>query len=536
MSHESQESPFAGLPDDVRQRIEQGMAIDNFFYRPTNWQTDDPGEITSRKILVEGQMEKMQTPVATVAGHEKALRERRDFEEYAFEIFEDESETTTQGRIEFYLGQHTDEYVELLEGFASQVKPDFDQAEVVVPIAARNEVDIKKAIEVIREKAGVRCHFIVFDNYSVEDANAEYRRVVKTELDQLDEHGDVSVISFQTPDFSNVGFAKKIAMDLSQATMLERRHFPLMFAADADVVDYEQDEFLAEAIGILKARNVLAVSMEYDYDQRSQERWPVWGLRCRLMRQMRKNRMDGVHMMQNRLVGASFLVAPGTYALVKGFTPERGVDINFTHKLRDAVTFMQYKFDPVKTLDSAVIVNPSKELANLARGDDPESEWLSNDIMGSTNMGLRQRWAEEETAVGSMFFAEQVDERAQVVVAQEILAFFRRITPQADTDVQAEGLSQAFLMSLVDADIEGVEVHTSNGGVLRTQADYRAFLQRFCTLDSNEPLTMADIHRIRKQHWNITHISEPGRRKITTGEDLDRKRWWHKISRIRNNV
>lgn len=518
----------AGMDEEGLNSLIEHLASKQFFYPADSNPRRNP-ELLDYNVDVINKMQRTSLVKVGSADNERLLTTEDDYKEYAFALFKEATPEQRLERVKTYLAAHSPKYLELLRDLSDSLSRPIGEHDVLTVITAQNEIEIDRAIDAAEAKTDLRQHFIVFDNFHREDKSDEHAGYLDDYLDVLAKRPNVSVVRCLVPDYSNVGFAKKIAADLALFTQLQSEQLKPLFFLDADVVDFEQEGYLEEMLEALDDPYTLAASMEFDYDEGAEKAFPGFGFRAKLKRKVRENIKHRLGFKKDRLIGASFVIQPDTLALVDGIKPNRGMDIDLTKKLRDGVRYMWHAFNPVQQLQSAVLVNPSKEIRRAEAGEHPESEWLESTPGQRTRSGLRfdwRRFASITNELSSPLLNAELTDEAVVDIVQGVLQDELTILKNSNlNEIYDEALSCAVIDACVSLGVTQVQIVLSNGAVLKSPVEMQAFLKRYNMTDTDRLKTVEELReelkdaKLRKP-WKIERIEAVTDQKGGFGEDL----------------
>ncbi len=389
MSEFVQVAPKKETSDRERLKLERLK----FFYK----EGVEPGhsiELRSHKSLFERSIEgEFFSPTTLPDG--TVLNTSEEIHQYLLEPFLDKSDQRVNDVANPYWDKCNEEYLEILDGLAAEISPAIANAELVVSISARNEVDIDRAIKSFLDtnpglSAGREVVFVVNDNFKRGDKSSGNREDVLEHLKSLSNiSSNIVVTSVELPDYTNAGFAKKIGMEAILRSMGVNNHYCPIQSIDADTMGYESPGYQEQALDKLEEDGVLVVSSLYEYDPDSQTEYPAWGLRCQLMKLIDDEIAKDIYA---RLSGPSFLVDPVSYFLVGGYTPEFAEDRLLAEKFRDYFNLERWfgysAYDPIRNI-GRIFISPSKEFDNMRDGRLPEHHWFSAGDHSASSESLR---------------------------------------------------------------------------------------------------------------------------------------------------
>lgn len=450
-------------------------------------------------------LEKREVLAPITVGDGRVLSSSEEYAAFITEIFTStEVEYIEQAAADFWSFLEP-EYITLLDTLSSQIAPQIQTADLVISIAARNELEIDEAIDrfihsnptLLEEKKVV---FVVNDNFQKRDIESGVREKVIHHLHSLHrEDVEVVTVSVELPEFSNAGMAKKVGMEAILRAMCTNQRFVPVQSLDADTKGYLEPNYMVQALAELNKGTTLAVTSRYEFDPEFLHTYPAWEFRTALA----KNIMRGVSWRSlPPLVGSSFLIHPLTYFLVNGYKPLPSEDKKLARDIRNVYNLhlMGYEtIDPIKAANT-VFISPVKEMHNIEAGLLPESHWLEGNAQTRSN-DLLKEYRDPEVAqelLNTELTATGVKEALKSV--HELLLRLFKTSSELYSQNQAS-------FQLISALKWFPDVHVFLDSIVITFRDQQAFLKR-AGLPDNTPLLEKINYILNAYDANLTPAIE----------------------------
>jgi hypothetical protein len=446
--------------------------------------------------------------------------------DYLLAPFSNEKVMSKQRALNLYFDRHHDAYCYSLDEKISR-KPNFvtKKTKVIVGVAAKNEPNLEEAVSKLksdwesnREHSSFEeeVSVFVFGNSALgESLPQEMARA----LQHLDSFKNILVCAEEMDTMgTNAGIPKKITMDVALRVCQQQHVYPTLIGMDGDLKDFEPGT-IQSCLDALRQPDILAVSPEYDYDPESQVKFPLWGLRCSLLKRLREYDLTLNQTRDPRLIGGLYCIEPKTLALLGGVPAIKNQDVAMTIHLRELFSLRWFRHEPIaqpQTKLATAYFNPSKELANILLKRSPESHWQSGEIQKSMS-GEKRLSLDEVPHSENTLLAAEVTSSGIAEVLRSVWEYQHSlIDGEIIYNILLQLTSSRFLRSLLDleVDLQGIRISTSEGRVLEGSAAVRQFLDEFDTSKEGEyGKTKEELMEEQWQanttegHWEVTGIS-----------------------------
>ncbi|MBN2015843.1 hypothetical protein JW766_03340 [Candidatus Dojkabacteria bacterium] len=305
---------------------------------------------------------------------------------------------------ERYWERHTDEYTSRLARLVEGVPGNFvtEKTKSIVVIAARNETDLERALQAVRDSYGDNFEeevcILVYHNYTDEPSAEVWHALTKASQ----HFSNLHVINEQVPQFYNVGTAKKVAADLAMLVQRGQREVPLVLV-DADISGLSP-ESIQQAINVLAETGMIdpklqsdlytpishdrfhiagsvAVSTAYDFDKEAKRKFPVlslvWDLRRELFTAELANR-NTQSMISKNPIGPFTVISLKVLCAIGGLMPIPFGDMALGRALDQLVLNYHTGLQSVYPLDihgGVVYMNPDRQISSLIAGMPEAFHW-----------------------------------------------------------------------------------------------------------------------------------------------------------------
>jgi hypothetical protein len=488
-----------GSTDSWREKTERDKVVQNIFFEGTasgrhaNIQTLQQRFANIARAIENGAQIDL--------GDGKGIRKVQEIDKdlliaYVLRVFEDENVFPTSEVIREYFEAHTQNYCDQINrrvhGSEHLVGVD---TKVIVSIAARNELGLEKALKKLEEDwenthgsdtFSQQVAVVVFNNYPVGDTLPSEAQDV---LDRVKKDSNVHLTSEELDTLdTNAGIPKKIATDMALRICQKAGFFPELLCIDADLADL-QEGTLDTCLDTLRQPGILAVSPDYDYEPASKEKFPLWGLRCELVRHIRRYDMSFNPTKRPRIIGGLYCMKLKTLALMGGVPAEKNQDLGMTITLQDLFSIYWFNHEPIgrpPDQDAVAYFNPSKELQNILAERSPESHWHDAGIQREMSGKPRLRWEDMDCIDGTLL-AKSIDKDGVALLIQDVWSSVLEVIPNDHhQEIALQMYSSRFLRACYDLDIDlsAVTFRMSNGETLSGDDQILDFLDRFDTSEN----------------------------------------------------
>jgi hypothetical protein len=264
----------------------------------------------------------------------------------------------------------------------------------------------------------------------------------------------------------------------------QKKHsYPTLMGLDGDLSELETGT-ISSCLDALKQPGILAVSPEYDYDPESWDKFPLWGLRCHILKRIREYDLSLNPIRNPRIIGGLYCIEPKTLALMGGVPAEKNQDLSMTERLRHFFSIRWFEHNPIARPESSTATayfNPSKELLNIIAERSPESHWHDISLQEQMSGQVRLPWKRLPNIEGSLL-AKQVSQEGVLTVLQSVWELLAKLIPDAyNTNVVYQVTSSRFLRAILDLniDLSGIRIETSLNIVLDSKQSIEHFLRKY---------------------------------------------------------